>query len=59
MNAGEEGECGRVGDGGRMVAGLIPDEYIAFSIHLLLPAALALGVGSASKRNEYQECSVA
>jgi hypothetical protein len=34
----------------------IPDEVIEFfSIYLILPAALGLGVYSASNRNEYQE----
>jgi hypothetical protein len=38
------------------VASLIPDEVIyLFSIYLILRAALAPGVYSASNRNEYQK----
>jgi hypothetical protein len=38
----------------RKVAGSVPDEVI-FSVYLFLPAALGLGVYSASNRNEYQK----
>jgi hypothetical protein len=38
----------------RKVAGSIPDEVI-FEIYLIHPAALGLGVYSASNRNEYQK----
>jgi hypothetical protein len=41
----------------RKVAGLRPDDVNAFffSIYLILPAALDLGIYSAPKRNEYQK----
>jgi hypothetical protein len=39
----------------RKVAGSIPDGVIGFFIGIILPAALGLGVDSASKRNEYKE----